>query len=93
VGGELRSLSVVFGPDGPRLQARYVSGSAPNPGTKARMREVEELIRAGLYDALRALDEGGVALTQEAVLDTLIDRLRLWARSEPEGDDRHELKV
>jgi len=31
----------------------------PNPGTKARAREVAELVRSGLEDALAAL-EGGV---------------------------------
>jgi len=34
---------------------------APNPGTVRRRREVEELARSGLRDALEALEGGGSA--------------------------------
>jgi hypothetical protein len=36
----------------------YRSEDGPNPGTKARRREVRDLARAGLQDALEALDAG-----------------------------------
>jgi hypothetical protein len=41
----------------------YRSGlDGPNPGTKARAREVSALARTGLQDALEALDAGDVAI-------------------------------
>jgi hypothetical protein len=36
----------------------YRSQDGPNPGTKARAREVAELARSGLHDALEALEGG-----------------------------------
>jgi hypothetical protein len=36
-------------------------GDGPNPGTKARAREVQELTRRGLQDALTALGGGAEA--------------------------------
>jgi hypothetical protein len=36
----------------------YKTQDGPNPGTKARRREVSGLVRAGLQDALEALDGG-----------------------------------
>ena len=37
------------------VRCLYRSQDGPNPGTKARQREVEELVRLGLRDALEAL--------------------------------------
>jgi len=38
------------------LRVLYRRQDGPNPGTKARTREVTELARSGLRDALEALD-------------------------------------
>jgi len=40
------------------LRCLYRSQNGPNPGTKARARVVAELVRAGLHDALEALEGG-----------------------------------
>lgn len=44
------------------LRVLYRSKGESNPGTKARTREVTELARSGLRDALEALDAGDVAI-------------------------------
>ena len=73
--GELRSLSVLFAAYDLRFQACYVrKGSAPHPGTR-RGREVRELVRAGLSDALLRLDGGEVAVMQEAGFETRMDTI------------------
>lgn len=83
--GELRSLSVVFGPDGPRFQARYVRRGGPSPGTKARARELRDLVRSGLSDALRALDRGEVAVTQEAGFESRMDTIDVVSNNPTPG--------
>jgi hypothetical protein len=40
------------------VRCLYRSDGRSNPGTKARAREVTELTRSGLQDALRALEAG-----------------------------------
>jgi hypothetical protein len=42
--------------------ALYRTTSGPRPGTKARQREVEDLVRGGLQDALEQLQTGEVAV-------------------------------
>jgi hypothetical protein len=74
---ELRSLSVVFSAGGLRFQVRYVRRGGPNPGTKARAREVRELVHVGLSDALQKLDGGAVAVTQEAGFETRMDTIEV----------------
>jgi hypothetical protein len=44
------------------LRVLYRSKGESNPGTKARTREVTDLARSGLRDALEALDAGDVAI-------------------------------
>jgi hypothetical protein len=44
------------------LRVLYRSQDGPNPGTKARAREVVDLTRTGLRDALEALDAGDVTV-------------------------------
>ncbi len=53
----LQRLVLTFKPDGLEVRALYRrrSQDGPNPGTKARQREVSELVRDGLHDALEAL--------------------------------------
>ena len=52
----LQRLVLTFKPDGLEVRTLYRSKSGPNPGTKARRREVSELVRTGLQDALEALE-------------------------------------
>ena len=53
----LQRLILTFKPEELVVHALYRTGAAgPNPGTKARAREVAELVRSGLTDALAALE-------------------------------------
>ncbi len=52
----LQRLVLTFKPDGVEVRTLYRRKSGPNPGTKARRREVSELVRTGLQDALEALE-------------------------------------
>ncbi len=52
----LQRLVLTFKPDGLEVRTLYRSKSGPNPGTKARRREVAELARTGLLEALEALE-------------------------------------
>ncbi len=59
--GGLQRLVITFA--GGEITTRVLyrrRGEGPNPGTKARRREVTELTRAGLTAALEALDAGVV---------------------------------
>jgi hypothetical protein len=40
------------------VRCLYRTGDSPNPGTKARQQEVEELVREGLRQALVSLEAG-----------------------------------
>ncbi len=60
---QLQRLVLEFKPEELVVRALYrrsLEGAA-NPGTKARRREVSELVRSGLRDALEAL-EGDAAM-------------------------------
>ncbi len=57
---QLQRLVLEFRPDGIRVRTLYRSSSGSGPSTKARRREVTELARAGLREALEALDAGDV---------------------------------
>jgi len=52
----LQRLVLTFKPGGLEVRTLYRSKGGPNPGTKARRREVSELVRTGLQDALEALE-------------------------------------
>ena len=54
----LQRFIIAFKPKEVVLHALYRTQDGLNPGTKARTREVAELTRAGLRDALEALEEG-----------------------------------
>jgi hypothetical protein len=56
-----RRLVVEFKPGGVETRVLYRTRSAPRPGTAARRGEAAQLARAGLTEALRALDAGDVA--------------------------------
>jgi len=58
----LQRLIVTFKPEELIVHALYRSDGISNPGTKARAREVTELARSGLRDALEALEGGDVTM-------------------------------
>ncbi len=51
-----RRLVITFAREGVEVRTLYRTKDAPNPGTVRRRREVEQLTRSGLTEALRALD-------------------------------------
>lgn len=51
----LQRLVITFKPDGLEVRVLYRSKNGLNPGTKARRREVEDLAREGLRQALASL--------------------------------------
>jgi len=57
----LQRLVLTFKPDGLEARALYRRKSGPNPGTKARRREVAQLARTGLLEALEAFGDGETA--------------------------------
>ena len=57
---ELNRLILDFRTDELVVRCLYRSDGATGPGTKARRREVSNLVRGGLQDALEALDGGDV---------------------------------
>ncbi len=57
----LQRLVLNFEGDAVTVRALYRTKAGPSPGTAARRREVTELTRAGLLEALQALDAGDVA--------------------------------
>ncbi len=65
------------------LRVLYRSQDGPNPGTKARGKEVSRLARSGLQDALRAL-EGGAECVGTSGFTTREDVL--LATTSPDAD-------
>jgi hypothetical protein len=61
VSTSLQRLILTFKPEELIVHALYRTDEGPNPGTKARRREVSGLAREGLREALSAL-EGDVAM-------------------------------
>lgn len=56
--GQLHRLVVEFRASELVVRTLYRRTDGPNPGTKARAREVQELTRTGLQGALDALEGG-----------------------------------
>jgi len=52
----LQRLVLTFKPEGVEIRTLYRSKDGPGPNTKARWREVEQLVREGLRQALASLD-------------------------------------
>jgi hypothetical protein len=52
----LQRLVLTFNPDAVEIRALYRQKNGPNPGTKARAKEVTELARSSLTQALESLD-------------------------------------
>jgi hypothetical protein len=65
------------------LRVLYRSDGASNPGTKGRVREVSELARQGLTEALKALSEGEVTMCGTSGFTQHEDLLSL---SRPDGE-------
>ena len=89
---QLQRLIITFKPEEPIMHALYRTQDGPGPNTKARQREVEQLVRIGLRQALVSM-EGGTELvgtsgftTREDLLSVALprpDELReaaAWAR-------------
>lgn len=72
-------------PGGFELRTLYRHKDGPNPGTVRRRKEVQELARQGLTEALRALQEGPAEMVGTAGFDTREDVLSLepLQRQEP----------
>jgi hypothetical protein len=54
----LQRLVLTFKPEGVEIRALYRTQNNANPGTKACLQEVTGLVRAGLKQALEALECG-----------------------------------
>jgi len=53
----LLCLIITFKPEGVEIRTLYRSKNGPNPGRKSRAREVRELARTGLREAMEALED------------------------------------
>jgi hypothetical protein len=65
------------------VRCLYSTKQGPNPGTKARTREVTELARRGLQDALEALEGDYVAMCGTSGFTQREDILSLPRPDEP----------
>lgn len=70
----LQRLVLTYTPEGLEIRTLYRTKEAPNPGTKAQAREVRELARTGLTEALAAL-EGRVDVVGTSGFTTREDTL------------------
>ena len=81
----LQRLIITFKPDELVLHALYRTQDGPGPNTRARRREVTELTKSGLTQALESLDgEGGVDVVGTNGFRTREDVL--WAKTPPDAD-------
>ena len=74
----LQRLVLTFKPEGVEIRALYRTQDGPGPSTKARWREVAMLVRAGLEQALEAL-EGRVDVIGTSGFETREDTLSIGA--------------
>ena len=79
---ELQRLIITFKPEELVLHALYKTQDGPGPNTKARRREVEQLVREGLRQALASL-EGGAEVVGTSGFTTREDILSLPRPDEP----------
>jgi len=77
----LQRLVLTFKPEGLEVRALYRTQAGPGPNTQARRREVAELARAGLREALEALDAGDVADLGTSGFETREDTLNVDGRA------------
>jgi hypothetical protein len=66
------------------VRCLYRSDGSTGPGTKARRREVEDLVRTGLQDALTSLEGGRVDMVGTSGFTTREDILSLPASLAPD---------
>jgi hypothetical protein len=79
----LQRLVLTFKPEDVEIRTLYRSKDGPDPNTKSRAREVTELTRTGLHDALEAL-EGGIECVGISGFTTREDVL--LATTSPDAD-------
>ena len=70
------------------VRALYLSKGDSNPGTVHRRREVEDLVRTGLQDALRALEGARVDVVGVSGFTTREDILSISSPSEMSSPTR-----
>jgi hypothetical protein len=74
VNGQLQRLIITFKPEEVVMHALYRTQDGPGPNTEARRREVQDLTREGLRQALASLEGGAECIgtsgftTREATL-------------------------
>lgn len=85
----LQRLVLTYTREGVEIRCLYRSKAQPHPGTAARRREATELARAGLREALRALDAGDATDLGTSGFTTREDVLGLSAASR-DGVKSHE---
>ena len=73
----LQRLVLTFKPEGVEIRTLYRSKDGPGPNSKARRREVEQLVREGLRQALASL-EGARCLW--VLRDSPQGRMFFWPR-------------
>ncbi len=78
--GQLQRIVLTFKPEGLEARVLYRTKASPGPSTKVRRREVTELTRSGLLEALEALD-GRVDVIGTSGFTTREDVLGLPATS------------
>jgi hypothetical protein len=81
---ELKRLVIEFRAEELVVRALYHSSSGPGPGTKARRREVSDLCREGLTQALTALEGGRVDVVGTSGYTTREDALCTPREGAPE---------
>ena len=62
------------------IRCLYRSENGPNPSTKRRKVEIQDLVRDGLQDALETLREGRVAVTGSSGFSQREDALSVEAK-------------
>jgi hypothetical protein len=77
----LQRIVLTFKPGGLEIRALYRTTSGAGPSTKTRTREVTELVRTGLEQALKALKEGPVESVGTSGFDTREDTISVDGRA------------
>jgi hypothetical protein len=77
----LRRMVITFSEEGMKVSTLYRHQGGANPGTRRRVREVGELVRAGLKRVFDALEGGEISLVGEAGFEVREDVIAVDERS------------